>query len=116
MPPDRELAARTCELAGCEEVFDATVTQRLLAGRARDNPSTQRRVFVRLRKVSDEVSARAQLAFNLRTGCAGAECRVERSLVDGHKLVQLLERNVHNRTVGSRHRKMSDDTRATAVR
>ncbi|EEF23343.1 conserved hypothetical protein [Ricinus communis] len=100
--------------AAGEQLLDAAVAQRLLAGRTRDDPAAQGRVIERLREVTERVAVRAQLRFQVRPGHAGFEHGQLRVRVDGHE-------RAHARHVDAQRRPRADgiqmpgDARAAAV-
>ncbi len=96
---DRERAGRGFDLAAREQALDAAVAQRLLAGRARDDPAAQGRVVEGLREVAERVAVGAQLRFQVGTGDAGAEGGQLRLAVEA---VSARRRRMSMHSVGAR--------------
>jgi len=110
-----ERAGRRFDARSGEELFDASVFERLLSGRARRDPSAERRVFERLRKVSERVAAIAQLRFQVRTGDAGFEAREPARCIEIEEPLHALEGDREHRCFARRRIHVSGDARAAAI-
>ena len=111
---DGERAGRGFDLAAREHALDAAVAQRLLAGRTRDDPAAQGRVFEGLREVAERVAVGAQLRFQVRAGDAGAESRQLRLAVERGQRAQAPHVDAQ-RAAARPHRQVAGDAGAAAV-
>ena len=92
-----------------EHLLDAPVAQRLLAAGARHHPATDRRIFVALRKVPQQISVLLQLRLHHRPRRTGLEGRKPVALVDVQQAIELLQAEIDHRPVAGGDVEMSDD-------
>ncbi len=85
---NQQRARGRLDAASSEQLLDAAIAQRLLAGGTRGDPAAQRRILEGLRKMTERIALRAQLRFQIRTGDAGAETRQLRLAVELDELRQ----------------------------
>ncbi len=112
---DQQRALGRLDAASGEQLLDAAVTQRLLAGRARGDPAAQRRILERLRKMTEGVALRAQLRLQIRTGDAGAEARQLRLAIEFDELRQPRQVDGEHRLLARGRGQVAGDAGAAAV-
>ena len=111
-----ERASRSLDRPAGEQLFDASVAQRLLARGAARDPAAERRVFEALREVSEHETARTQRRLDVGTDHSRLESGELRDLVEFEQRVHAPHVERQARPLAGRRHEVTGDARGAAAR